>query len=87
MLVSSWMANKRMKMVQHSPYSPDLAPCDFFLFPCIKHSLGGIRIQSTQELKKALENYQKRTIKGLQRGVPGLGVMHKEVCECERQLF
>jgi hypothetical protein len=28
-------------VVEHSVYSPDLAPCDFFLFPTMKNVLKG----------------------------------------------
>jgi histone-lysine N-methyltransferase SETMAR len=28
-------------LVPEPPYSPDLAPCDFFLFGCLKHHLEG----------------------------------------------
>jgi hypothetical protein len=30
-------------VLEHPPYSPDLAPCDFFLFPKIKSALKGVR--------------------------------------------
>ncbi len=53
------MADRGMKVVQHPPYSPDLVPCDFFLFPRMKDSLRGIRFQSTEELKEASESYLK----------------------------
>ena len=59
-LVTTGMANRGVKPVQLPPYSPDLAPCDFFLFPRMKDSSKEIRFQSTEELKKALENYLKR---------------------------
>ena len=29
------------ELLPHSPNSPDLAPCDFFLFPNLKRSLAG----------------------------------------------
>jgi len=31
----------RMATASHPPYSPDLAPCDFFLFPRMKMDLKG----------------------------------------------
>ena len=31
-------------VLEHSPYSPDLVPCDFFLFPCLKKKLAGRNI-------------------------------------------
>ena len=54
---------KEMKTVQHPSYSPDLAPCNFFLFPRMKGSLRRIRFQSTEELKKASKNYLIRLLK------------------------
>ena len=31
-------------MIQHPPYSPDLAPAGFFLFPKVKEQLAGITL-------------------------------------------
>jgi len=33
------------------PYSPDLAPCDFFLFPRMKRDLKGRRFQNVEEVR------------------------------------
>ena len=30
-----------IQVVTHPPYSPDLAPCDFFLFPTVKEKVKG----------------------------------------------
>ena len=38
----------------HPPYSPDLAPCDYFLFPKIKKELKGKHFQSRDELLEAM---------------------------------
>ena len=32
----SQLAKNNMTVIPHPPYSPDLAPCDFFLFPKLK---------------------------------------------------
>jgi len=39
------------------PYSPDLAPCDFFLFPNLKKSLAGQKFASKEEVVAATEAY------------------------------
>ena len=39
-----------IKTVTHSPYSPDLAPCDFWLFP----QLRGCRYETIVEMKESL---------------------------------
>ena len=37
-----------IKTLPHPPYSPDLAPCDFWLFP----KLTGFRYETTEEMKE-----------------------------------
>ena len=39
-----------INIVPHPPYSPDLAPCDFCLFP----KLRGCRYETTEEMKEAV---------------------------------
>jgi len=39
--------------VQHPPYSPDLAPFDFAIFPVIKRQLKGQRFDSLSELRRS----------------------------------
>ena len=39
-----------IKTVPQSPYSPDLAPCDFSLFP----KLSGCCYETTEEMKEAV---------------------------------
>ena len=39
-----------LKTIDHSPYSPDLAPMDFAVFPEIKAQLKGRRFTSLEEL-------------------------------------
>ena len=39
-----------IKTVPHSPYSPDLDPCDFWLFP----KLRGCRFETNEEMKEAV---------------------------------
>ena len=63
LLVTKWKADRGMKTVWHPPYSPDLAPCDFFLFPRMKDSLRKVRFHTTEELKQASKKYLKRLLK------------------------
>jgi hypothetical protein len=46
------LAAKNMAVVPHSPYSPDLAPCDFFFFPRMKSKLKGRRFQDVTEIQE-----------------------------------
>ena len=43
-----------IKTVTHPPYSPDLAPCDFWLFPKPKEKLKGYRYETIEEMKEAV---------------------------------
>ena len=40
-VVKSFLASEKVKVLNHPPYSPDLSPCDFFLFPRLKKMLSG----------------------------------------------
>ncbi len=40
-LVSDWFNAHGVQRLEHPPYSPDLAPADFFLFRKVKEGLGG----------------------------------------------
>jgi histone-lysine N-methyltransferase SETMAR len=42
--VTDWLAARCVKMIEHPPYSPDLAPADFFLFPKVKKELAGLTL-------------------------------------------
>ena len=39
-----------IKTVSHPPYSPDLAPCDFWLYP----KLWGCRYETIEEMKETV---------------------------------
>ena len=51
-LVQQFLAKYNIPQVRQPPYSPDLAPCDFFLFPKIKSHLKGRRFQDVGEIKE-----------------------------------
>jgi len=38
--------------VQHPPYSPNLTPVDFFLFPKLKTTFKGRRFQTIEEIQE-----------------------------------
>jgi len=38
--------------LQQAPYSPDLAPGDFFLFPKLKKVLKGHQFEATEDIKR-----------------------------------
>ena len=40
----SFWKEQEVYSLDYSPYSPDLVPCDFFLFPRLKKNLAGRNI-------------------------------------------
>jgi len=52
LLIRSYLAKHQTSVVPHPPYSPDLAPADFFLFPKLKTTLKGCRFQTTEEIQE-----------------------------------
>jgi hypothetical protein len=49
-LCGDFLAAKNMAVVPHPPYSPDLAPSDFFLFLRMKSKLKVRRFQNISEI-------------------------------------
>ena len=49
------LTENKVKILPHPPYSPDLAPCDFFLFPFVKERLRGIHFESPEAAVHAYE--------------------------------
>ena len=43
-----------IKTVPQPPYSRDLAPCDFWLFPNLKEKLRGCRYERIEDTKEAV---------------------------------
>jgi hypothetical protein len=51
MLVRNFLAKNSTNIIPQAPYSPDLAPCDFFLFSRLKLPLREKRFESTETVK------------------------------------
>ena len=49
-----YLTKMGIKTVPHPPYSPNLAPCDFWLFPKLKEKLRGCRYETIEEMKEAV---------------------------------
>ena len=49
-----FLASEKVKVLNHPPYSPDLSPCDFFLFPRLKKMLSGNKYTSRSSLGSAV---------------------------------
>ena len=56
--LSIWqfLAEKNIALLKQPPYSPDLAPCDFFLFPKLKGIIKGTFFEGVEAIKRATCN-------------------------------
>jgi len=54
LLVQQFLSNKNVMVCPYPPYSPDLAPCDFWLFPKVKMTMKGKHFELTQDIKAAM---------------------------------
>ncbi|CAG8845917.1 6728_t:CDS:1, partial [Gigaspora margarita] len=54
-IVTDYLKKERVKILPHPLYSPDLAPCDFFLFPRIKKELAGKSFNSIENLARSVQ--------------------------------
>ena len=43
-----FLSSNNVELMTHCPYSPDLSPNDFFLFPNIKNKIRGERFESPE---------------------------------------
>jgi hypothetical protein len=50
-LTQQFLTKHKMSVIPHQPYFPDLAPCDFFLFPKMKLKLKGRRFDTIEEIQ------------------------------------
>jgi hypothetical protein len=50
-LTQQFLVKYNMAVISHPPYSPDFAPCDFFLFPKMKLKLKGRRFDTIKEIQ------------------------------------
>lgn len=61
-------------VMPHPPYSPDLAPSDYHLFPKLKEHLSGKRFQNDEEVKQEVQRF----LNGLAAEVYDMGIQKLE---------
>ena len=52
--VRRFLAQKQVPVLNHPPYSPDLAPADYFLFPKLKLHLKGTKFETIEDIHKVV---------------------------------
>ena len=72
--VLEFLAKNSITKMDHPPYSHDLAPCDFWLFPKLKNTLEGQMFADLPDIQ--------RNVKTLLRGIP-----ENDIQGCFRQWY
>ena len=52
--IRQFLAENNIAVLEQPPYLPDLAPCDFFLFPKLKGVIKGTRFQDSKAITTAV---------------------------------
>ena len=83
-LVIDYLSKMSINTVPHPPYSPDVAPCDFCLFP----KLRGCRYETIKEMKEAVTKVIGHAhTRGLRWGFPEVvGTVQQVDCNRKRLL-
>ena len=80
LLTRRFLTDNNMTVVPHPPYSPDLPPSDFFLFPKLKMKLKGRRFQTLEEIQSrrpSWTRYEKMTSKNASKIGSATGIVVK----------
>jgi len=62
-IVKQFLAQRKVTVLDHPPYSPDLAPADFFLIRIVKSHLEGRLFDSVSDIQKAVTSTLDTTAK------------------------
>ena len=82
-LLTDYLTKMGIKTVPQPPYSPDLAPCDFWLFP----KLRGCHYETIEEMKEAVTKVIDTLTRGLPLGLPEVVGMVQQVHCSQRRLL
>ncbi|GFU85289.1 histone-lysine N-methyltransferase SETMAR [Trichonephila clavipes] len=72
-LTVEYLKQKQIKVIEHPPYSPDLAMCGFWIFCNLKKNLRGRRFRSGEEINVAVNAifHQFQEMNGLRHLIRG----------------
>ena len=59
--VNEFLMKKRISLINHPPYSPDLPPCDYFLFQKLKTKIKGTFYDDIPAIQAAVTEVLKNT--------------------------
>jgi transposase len=66
--ITEKLEKRRIARAPHPPYSPDLSPCDFWLFGILKQKMKGRVFQSEEQILAAItDSWNELTFEGIQK--------------------
>ena len=82
--VLQFLAKNNMTVIPHPPYSPDLAPCDFFLFPKMKLWMKGRTFDTIEDSRGITAGTWHNSKKGLPGMLPSIAETQGPLYSCKR---
>ena len=87
LVVQQFLAEKSIPVITQPPYSPDLAPSDFWLFLTLKMGLKGTRFATMEDIKSNATAKLEDSKRSLPPVLPTMAGSMEQVCVCARVLI
>jgi len=81
------LTKENVTTLYHPPYSPDLSPSDYFLFPKLKMKFEGLHFADVAEIQEAATDELKNVQKGILGSFSEIVQSHKSLYICQWSLF
>ena len=78
--IRQFLVERNVPTLEQPPYSPDLAPCDFFLFPKLKWAIKGTRFPDVEAIQRAVTTELRRIPEEAFRGCIEAWKKRKDKC-------
>ena len=80
--------NVGFERIEHSPYSPDLAPMDFAVFPRMKGELRGKRFDNVYEIQTEVRSFLKKCTEDWYSEIYSAWIeRHRKCIACDGEYF
>jgi hypothetical protein len=86
LVVQQFLAEKSIPVINHPPYSPDLAPNDFWLFPTLKTGLKGTRFATMEDIE-CDDRTPRDSKRSLPPVLPTMAGSVEQVCVCVQRSY
>jgi hypothetical protein len=78
---------QHIPVIQQPPYSPDMAPCDFWLFPQLKTALKQKRFEDIDAIQKNATSTLHDIPKDFKKTFPAVAGPMEAVCQLTTTVF